>query len=86
MGSLFLLFLAGGIAGASAALLLAPQSGRATRGRMRQKLQEGGEYARRLRDRTWHQGDGLRERAAKRLKKAAEAIAPRDGHSEAASA
>jgi len=53
---------------------------------MRQKLQDTGEYARRLRDRTWHRGDGLRERAASRLKKAAEAIEPRNGHAEAASA
>ena len=44
-------FLAGGIAGASAALLLAPQSGRDTRGRMSRRLRRAARSARKLRDR-----------------------------------
>jgi gas vesicle protein len=44
-------FLAGGIAGASAALMLAPQSGRDTRGRMGRRLRRAARSARALRDR-----------------------------------
>jgi gas vesicle protein len=41
-------FLAGGIAGASTALLLAPQSGRDTRGRMGRRLRRAARSAREL--------------------------------------
>lgn len=44
-------FLAGGIAGASAALLLAPQSGRDTRGRMGRRLRRAARSARELSNR-----------------------------------
>lgn len=44
-------FLAGGIAGAGAALLLAPRSGRDTRGRVGRKLRRAARVARELRDR-----------------------------------
>lgn len=59
-------FLAGGIAGASAALLLAPQSGRDTRGRMGRRLRRAARAARELRDRVVDQdsilgGNGRRE-------------------------
>lgn len=52
-------FLAGGIAGASAALLLAPQSGRDTRGRMGRRLRRAARSARELRDRVVDQ-DSIR--------------------------
>jgi gas vesicle protein len=44
-------FLAGGFAGAGAALLLAPRSGRDTRGRVGRKLRRAARAARELRDR-----------------------------------
>ena len=44
-------FLAGGIAGAGAALLLAPQSGRDTRGRMGRRLRRAARSARELKAR-----------------------------------
>lgn len=44
-------FLAGGLAGATAALLLAPQSGRDTRGRMGRRLRRAARAAREMRDR-----------------------------------
>ena len=74
--SLLYLFLAGGVAGAGAGLLLAPQSGRATREAMRRKLHETGTFTRDLRDRVVRKGDGLREQAASRLNKVAAALAP----------
>ena len=70
------LFLAGGVAGVGAGLLLAPQSGKATRETMRRKLHETGEFARGLRDKVARQGDEIREGAARRLTKMASAITP----------
>jgi gas vesicle protein len=52
-------FLAGGIAGASTALLLAPQSGRDTRGRMGRRLRRAARSARELRDRAVDQSSIL---------------------------
>src|SRR4030095_3200568 len=56
-------FLAGGLAGASPALLRAPQSGRDTRGRMGRRLRRAARSARELRNRLVDQdpilgGDG----------------------------
>ena len=44
-------FLAGGVAGAAVALLLAPQSGKVTREVMGRKMNEGADSARALKDR-----------------------------------
>lgn len=85
--SLAYLFLAGSVAGVSAGLLLAPQSGKATREAMRRKLQETGTYARSLKDRVTHKSAGLRERAARGLSTAAVKISPANGqHHPSASA
>jgi gas vesicle protein len=77
--SLVYLFLAGSAAGVSAGLLLAPQSGKATREAMRRKLQSSGTYARHLRERVTHQSAGIRERAARSLSSAAARISPTNG-------
>lgn len=45
-----LYFLVGGIVGAGAALLLAPQSGRETREQLGQKLRDGADSARQMKD------------------------------------
>ena len=58
-----LCFLAGGLAGASAALLLAPQSGRDTRKAMRRQLQESTDSARGLRDRAVDSARDMKDRA-----------------------
>jgi len=77
-------FLAGGLAGASVALLLAPQSGKATREAMQLKLRETADSARGLRDRAVRQGEELRTEAVRRVGAAASALAGNGAH-EAAS-
>jgi gas vesicle protein len=70
-----LCFLAGGFAGASLGLLLAPQSGQATREAMRRKLRETDDSARGLKDRIVRRGEGIRDEAARRVSAAASALA-----------
>ncbi len=78
--SMLYLFLAGGVAGVSAGLLLAPQSGKATRETMRRKLHETGTYARGIKARVARQTEGIRERAARGLSTVAGRISPGNGH------
>jgi len=68
-------FLAGGLVGASVALLMAPQSGKDTRDAMRSKLHETADSARGLKDRVVHRGEGLRDEAVRRVGAAASALA-----------
>jgi gas vesicle protein len=68
-------FLAGGLAGATVALLLAPQSGRATREIMRRKLDDAADSARALKDRAIRRGQEVREEATFRVEGAASALA-----------
>lgn len=70
-----LCFLAGGIAGASVAMLLAPQSGKATREGVRRRLRETTDSARGLKDRIVRQGEEVRDEAARRVGAAAAALA-----------
>ena len=72
-------FLAGGLAGATVALLLAPQAGRVTRQIMRRKLSETADSARELKDRAIRRGEQLREEATHRAEGAASALAGKDG-------
>jgi gas vesicle protein len=72
-------FLAGGIAGAAVALLLAPQSGELTRGFMGRKLNDNADSARDLRDRAVRRGREIREEAAHRVEGAASALAGKSG-------
>jgi len=70
-----LCFLAGGLAGASVALLLAPQSGKATREALRRKQRESADSARGLKDRVVRRGEAIRDEAARRVGAAASALA-----------
>jgi gas vesicle protein len=70
-----LCFLAGGLAGASLGLLLAPQSGQATREAIRRKLRETDDSARGFKDRIVRRGEGIRDEAARRVNAAASALA-----------
>jgi gas vesicle protein len=68
-------FLAGGLLGASVALLLAPQSGQATREAMRRKLHEADDSALELKDRVVRGGREVRDETARRVGAAASALA-----------
>ena len=73
--TLMFCFLAGGLAGTSVALFLAPQSGKATREAMRSKLRETADSARGLKDRAVRRGEEVRDEAARRVGAAASALA-----------
>ncbi len=68
-------FLAGGLAGAGVALLLAPQSGKATRESMRRELRETADSARGLKNRVVRRGEEIRDEAVRRVGAAASALA-----------
>ncbi len=68
-------FLLGGLAGASVALLLAPQAGKATREAMQRKLRESADSARGLKERAVRRGKEVRDEAARRMGAAASALA-----------
>jgi gas vesicle protein len=70
-----LCFLAGGLAGASVALLLAPQSGKATREAMRQKARDTADSVRGLKDRAVRRGEEVRDETVRRVGAAASALA-----------
>jgi gas vesicle protein len=72
--SLMLCFLAGGVAGASVALLLAPQSGSVTRERMRRELNNGAGSAREFKDLLIRRGRKVRDEATHRVDGAIEAL------------
>lgn len=79
-------FLAGGVAGATVALLLAPQSGEVTRRIMRRKLNDGADSARELRRRAFRRGRELRDEATHRVEGAASALVGKAGQEEHAKA
>src|SRR5271169_3253617 len=72
-------FLAGGIAGATAALLLAPQSGTATREAMTRKIGETTASARDMKDRALQKGAEVWGEASNRVSDAASALTGGDG-------
>jgi gas vesicle protein len=67
-------FLAGGVAGAGISLLLAPQSGKATRQMMARKLSGSADSVRELRDRIVTRGEEAWDEAAHRVGEAAFAL------------
>jgi len=73
LSSLFF-FLVGGLTGAGISLLLAPQSGKATREMMAGKLSGGADSVRALRDRVVTRGEGAWDEAAHRVGEAASAL------------
>ena len=62
--SVILSFLLGGVAGAALALLYAPRSGRETREYLGEKLREGAERGRELRDQAMEKGRAFVEDAS----------------------
>jgi gas vesicle protein len=68
-------FLAGGLVGVSAGLLLAPQSGRASREAARNRLRDAADSARGLKQRAERRGGEIRDEAARRVGAAASALA-----------
>jgi gas vesicle protein len=68
-------FLAGSVTGASVALLLAPQSGRATRELMQRKLNDTAGSASDLKDSLMRRGQKIREEARHRVDTAVSALA-----------
>jgi gas vesicle protein len=66
--------LAGGIAGVGLGLMLAPQSGKATRQMMSRKLQGGADSVRGLKDRVVARSEEIWDEAAHRAKEAASAV------------
>ena len=67
-------FLAGGIAGAGISLLLAPQSGKATRQMMARKLNGTADSVRELKDRVVTRGEEIWDETALRVGEAASAL------------
>lgn len=70
-------FLAGGLVGASVALLTAPQSGHETRDAMRKRLRGTADSARGLKNRVIRRSEDIRDEAARRVGAAASALAGR---------
>lgn len=68
-------FLAGSVTGASVALLLAPQSGRATREMMQRKLSDTAGSASELKDNLIRRSQKIREEAGRRVDSAVSALA-----------
>ena len=75
-------FLLGGVVGAGAALLLAPQSGREIRDRMGHKLRMSAGSVRALKDRVARRGQEIRAEATRRVDEAASALAGNGRHQE----
>jgi gas vesicle protein len=74
-----LFFVAGSLAGAGAALLLAPQSGRDTRGRVARRLRRAGRSARDLTERAVRRSEELAGAAARRVEESAAVLAGNGG-------
>jgi gas vesicle protein len=76
---LLLCFVAGSVAGASAALLLAPQSGRDMRELMRRKARDTAGSTRVLKDQVIERGRQIRDEATQRMEGAVSALAGNGG-------
>ena len=79
----FFSFMAGGVTGAGLALLLAPQSGHATRGRIGRKVRDTADSALEMTDRLVQRGEEIGDEAARRVQEAGSALAghaPRKTH------
>lgn len=76
---LMLYFLVGGVAGAGLALLLAPQSGRATREAIRHRVNDGAGAARELGDRMIHRARTVQAKARDHVDDAVTALTGDEG-------
>ncbi len=72
-----LYFLAGAVAGAGVALLLAPQAGRVTRTMIKRRVRDAATSARDLTDDVLRRGEELRDEGAQRLTEAASVLSGR---------
>ena len=72
--SIILSFLLGGVAGAALALLYAPRTGRATREYLGEKLREGAERGRELRDQAMERGRSFMDDAGGYVDRGREAL------------
>jgi gas vesicle protein len=79
-----LFFIAGGLAGAGAALLLAPQAGRDTRGRVGRRLRRAGRSARDFGESVVRRGEELGGIAARRVEEASAVLGGNSGEPSAA--
>jgi gas vesicle protein len=70
-----LCFLAGGLAGAGVALLMAPQSGEVAREAVRRKFRETDASARELKEKIVRRGEEVRVEAGRRVSAAASVLA-----------
>lgn len=77
--SLLFYFVAGSVAGASVALLMAPQSGRATREMVRRRLRDTAGSTRQLKDQLIDRGRSIRDEATHRVDAAVSALAGNGG-------
>jgi hypothetical protein len=75
-----LCFLAGGIVGATAALLLAPQSGKDTRAAITRKVGDTATSAREIKDRVLQKSAEIWGDAAQRVSDASAALSAGDGY------
>jgi gas vesicle protein len=69
------IFLAGGVTGAAITLLLAPQSGSATRQRIRRTLRDTANSARDLTERVVERGEQIGDETAHRVQEAGSVLA-----------
>jgi gas vesicle protein len=75
----FACFLAGGVVGAAAVMLWAPQSGRATRETIARTFGKTAGSARQIKDRVLQKGRQIQGEAAHRVSGAVSALSGRDG-------
>jgi len=80
----FLAFLLGGITGAALALLYAPRSGRETREMLGDKLREGAERGRDLKDQAKEKGRAIMDEAGEYVERGREVVDDRKGRLAAA--
>jgi gas vesicle protein len=83
-GNTFLAFLMGGLTGAVLALLFAPRSGRETREILNEKLREGADRTKDLREQARERGKAFMEEAGEYVERGREVVEDRKGRLAAA--
>jgi gas vesicle protein len=83
-GSAFLAFLLGGLTGAALALLYAPRSGRETREMLNEKMREGAERGKDLREQAREKGRAFMDEAGGYMDRGREVVEDRKGRLAAA--
>lgn len=83
-GNTFLAFLLGGLTGAALALLYAPRSGRETREMLNEKLREGAERGKDLREQAREKGKAFMDEASEYVDRGRDVVEDRKGRLAAA--